>query len=866
MTINKYFTRTTASIVLSSSLLLSGCSSESDELELLNQPPEINSAENFSVIEGAQNGQLVYTSEGVDADGDKISWALEDSQSAFEIDSVTGELTVTDSSKLVSSLPSYTITVIATDDAIPNNTTHMEITVTVEVVAPEPEPEPVNQSPEITSPALFSVKEDAVNGTLVYRATGTDADENNISWSLTDSLSIFAVDATSGELTVSDATQLVSTLTDYTITITATDDGEPNMMATVELAVTVIAKNTVPTITSEASLAVLQGVDNGNLVYTATATDAEDNQISWSIEDNLSAFDIDANSGEVYVDDTSKLVSTLDGHTIKITATDDAVEPLSTDLMITVKVLAPECLPLDSNQVTLINNPCIKFGGSTIVDNSEHPQAPSVMLRRFSKTIVDENNALASPEQMFNSKQVKKALSTTGVTMRFKTSSQSIAFNFVKDYSFISDPSSGPTQEEIDNKKVDSSYGKFAIEIDGVVVDPYQSALVPNRNTGELILTSNDDLVHEYKLIFPIWENPILESLTLDQGGNVEQLETVDKPIYVAIGDSISHGQKQTYSTETWPWLVADYLGHELYNIAVGGSKTGVLQVSQIANIPSVDLVTILWGYNDIHSLDRTAIEYKEEMTAVYDEVRKHHPETQIVLMPLLTAGAEGTHPEATPENIELEIEYRTTLRELFDELSASDANLQLIDSDTFTATTDLAEGDNVHLSIYGASKLAAKVASAIYGEEEHFPTPAAPEPEPAPEPGDMLLSYVPAGGTTTFYAPILVSEGLLSGGNTMLDSGFEVQMAANQAEALAACQTKGLTLPTRSQFDEIVSANDWPADWTITDWSGSTSKFWSQTQGSKGPGYYAVYRGSDNKIFGNQAETASLLYVTCVD
>ncbi len=389
-------------------------------------------------------------------------------------------------------------------------------------------------------------------------------------------------------------------------------------------------------------------------------------------------------------------------------------------LTLCFQVNASECSAeiADSNSFPLKNNTCIIFGGAAVIDDAEHPQAPALMLRRFSPAVIAANRALAWSDRGFQTELARKTQSTTGVTMRFKTSSPSVTLQFVKDVSFVADPDN-ITQEEIDGKKIDTSFGQFSLTVDGVRVN---SAIAPNNQTGKLILNSTGSGAQQYRLIFPIWQNPILSSLQLEQGYVLEPFEPINKPIYVAIGDSISHGQKQTVSVETWPWLVAEALNYELYNLAVGGSKTNVVQASMVAEIAEIELVTILWGYNDVHSKQKSAADYKANMLAVYNEIRSHHLNTQIVFMPILTAAAEGSHDNATPELVALENEYRVVIRDLFWELSATDDYLSLIASDTFTGVTDLASNDPVHLSIAGAAKLATAVAEEIKNMEQPNP------------------------------------------------------------------------------------------------------------------------------------------------
>ena len=73
--------------------------------------------------------------------------------------------------------------------------------------------------------------------------------------------------------------------------------------------------------------------------------------------------------------------------------------------------------------------------------------------------------------------------------------------------------------------------------------------------------------------------------------------------MYIAIGNSITHGMGiNSYSTRlTYPYILADSLGYELYNWGIGGSKIYDGVLSNFSTGLEPDLVSILWGYNDVH-------------------------------------------------------------------------------------------------------------------------------------------------------------------------------------------------------------------------------------------------------------------------
>ena len=70
-------------------------------------------------------------------------------------------------------------------------------------------------------------------------------------------------------------------------------------------------------------------------------------------------------------------------------------------------------------------------------------------------------------------------------------------------------------------------------------------------NTG----FSSDGIV---EVVLPSWHGIDFLGLELADGYTLEINENLNRPVYVAIGDSISHGTGQgSVSYKTWPFLLA---------------------------------------------------------------------------------------------------------------------------------------------------------------------------------------------------------------------------------------------------------------------------------------------------------------------
>ncbi|MEK6787011.1 MAG: DUF4347 domain-containing protein [Nitrospirota bacterium] len=173
-----------------------------------------------TVAENAANGTVVGTVSGTDPDsGDTKSYSFTDSAGGrFAINSVTGELTVADGTLLdYESAGSHSVTVRVTDSG---GLTYDE-TFTINLTN-------VNEAPTDLALSSNTVAENAADGTVVGMVSGTDPDSGDTkTYSFTDSAGgRFAINASTGELTVADGTLLdYESAASHSVTVRVTDAG-----------------------------------------------------------------------------------------------------------------------------------------------------------------------------------------------------------------------------------------------------------------------------------------------------------------------------------------------------------------------------------------------------------------------------------------------------------------------------------------------------------------------------------------------------------------------------------------------------------------------------------------------------------------
>ena len=215
----------------------------------INEAPEMGD-QSFEIAEDATDGTTVGTVTSSDVDGPTLTYSITagNDDGIFTINGITGEITVLDSTQLdFETTDSYNLTVEVTD------TEHQtSATVTVSITD-------ANDAPEIGDQS-FEVAEDAIDGTSVGTVATSDADGDSLTYSITagNGDGIFAIDESTGEITLADSTQLdFETAESYNLSVQI-DDGEYQTSAAVTVNLTDV--NETPEFTSTAPTSATQDI------------------------------------------------------------------------------------------------------------------------------------------------------------------------------------------------------------------------------------------------------------------------------------------------------------------------------------------------------------------------------------------------------------------------------------------------------------------------------------------------------------------------------------------------------------------------------------------------------------------------------
>ena len=149
--------------------------------------------------------------------------------------------------------------------------------------------------------------------------------------------------------------------------------------------------------------------------------------------------------------------------------------------------------------------------------------------------------------------------------------------------------------------------------------------------------------------------------------------------------------------------------------VAVGGSGVAVAQGQSLAEIDSVDLITILIGFNDWSGEGDSAEVFKQQYDHLLSTIRSIHPKTPVFCISPLFTKREFSKRSGIPID-----GFRVAVQQLVEEWSAKDPNIHFIAGDSISSDANLrtdSPNDPVHLGIEGAALFADSIYPLIIKE-----------------------------------------------------------------------------------------------------------------------------------------------------
>jgi lysyl endopeptidase len=296
-------------------------------------PPQMDD-QAFSVAENSPNGTAVGTIVATDPNanpGDTLSFAVTGGSgaAAFAVHPTTGAITVSNSSLLdFETTPSFTLLVTVTD----NTELSDSATITIDLTD-------VDEAPTVPAQS-FAIDENSPVGTVVGTVTATDPEGGPFSFAITggSGAAAFAIDASSGELSVADPALLdFETSPSLSLVVRATDSTELSGSGTITVNLNDV--NEAPSIANQ-GFAVDENSAAGTLVGTIAASDPDaGDTLSFSVTGGSGAgvFAVDANTGEISVLDAEALdFETTPSFTLEVEVED--ADGLSDSATITISL------------------------------------------------------------------------------------------------------------------------------------------------------------------------------------------------------------------------------------------------------------------------------------------------------------------------------------------------------------------------------------------------------------------------------------------------------------------------------------------------------------------------------------------------
>jgi lysophospholipase L1-like esterase len=212
----------------------------------------------------------------------------------------------------------------------------------------------------------------------------------------------------------------------------------------------------------------------------------------------------------------------------------------------------------------------------------------------------------------------------------------------------------------------------------------------------------------EWTLVLPPYYGMNFLGVDIDENSEYKGCKGQKKPVYVAIGNSITHGTGQNAGYETYDYRLAEMKGWELYNVAVGGSKIS-WPIGKMLKKEHIDVITILWGYNDWNAGFTPEEEIIPRYSKLLELLTKHHPEAKIYcILPTATKAKTPKRGNLTLDDIR---NAEKKAAEAF--LNKGNKNIVIINGEDISDVTFLR--DKVHFTVEGAEKFAENLAEIIH-------------------------------------------------------------------------------------------------------------------------------------------------------
>ncbi len=255
------------------------------------EAPKLND-QNFTIDENLAIGSYIGDVVGSDPDGDTLTYNLSSTNEIFKIEN-NGSI-YTKEKLNFETQNSYQLMANASDG---NSSDSATITITIN---------DINEAPNSDN-QTFSLDENKTNMTTVETFQAKDPENDILTFSIMggNSDNIFDINSTSGKIYIKDSSKLdFETTHTYTLTIRIDDNNSNYTTKTATLNINNI--NEPPTIKNR-NFKVDENATNATSIGTIEVSDPDSSNFIFSTNNNYGVFDIDRDSGEITVSNSSLL-------------------------------------------------------------------------------------------------------------------------------------------------------------------------------------------------------------------------------------------------------------------------------------------------------------------------------------------------------------------------------------------------------------------------------------------------------------------------------------------------------------------------------------------------------------------------------
>lgn len=283
-----------------------------------------------------------------------------------------------------------------------------------------------------------------------------------------------------------------------------------------------------------------------------------------------------------------------------------------------------------------------------------------------------------------------KALTQSGVRIVFKTDSKTVKLLF-------------SDRDGAEHRPPTNFYGVFE-----------NGRFVDNVAGAELTLVPSSEGATEWEIALPIMYGVDFGGIVIDDGATLFEVERPQRPVYVAIGNSITHGAGQTRagSQISYPYTLALEKGYDLYNLAVGGSQISPAVADELTGIKA-DIITVMWGFNDWNATGGDIAEITARYTELLNRLREVQPTAKIYcIMPSTARDESGIGRNGKGNKPPLGAVRDAERRVVETMQDSGDDNIFIIEGSEISAVEDL--NGNVHFTNDGAQRFGKALAGLI--------------------------------------------------------------------------------------------------------------------------------------------------------